>query len=160
MCCSPACQRHLPAPWYARRSLRSKSRCVDNWRRHRQESEDITPQLLGFPSTFNPTCQPAQALCTTLTSADLHPPPDNSPSQRLISNTSCSLTACTPAVLSGTPEFARKPLSFCSKVNKELCTWSSISYLSALAWSFCPILQHAERPMVLREESGDRGKTF
>lgn len=46
------------------------------------------------------------------------------------------------------------------KVNKELCTWSSKSYLSALSWSFCPILQHAERPMVLPEESGDRGKIF
>lgn len=44
------------------------------------------------------------------------------------------------------------------RMYEELRTWSSKSYLLVLSWSFCPTLQHVEHPMVLQEESRDRGK--
>lgn len=64
------------------------------------------------------------------------------------------------ASCSCTPEFARDPLHLDFRMNEELRTWSSKSYLLALSWSFCPTLLHVEHPMVLQEESRDRGKLF
>lgn len=95
-------------------------------------AESLLKQTPGSPSTFDANQTPSQT------------PPD--------------LSAPVPSC---TPESAKKPLSFHSgnfKADKDLRTWSSKSYLSALSWSFCPILQHVEHPMVHQQESGDRGE--
>lgn len=72
-----------------------------------------TPDL---PSTFNPTYQPTQALLFHLILHRSSPITKTS----LISNTSCSFTTSTPVIFSCTPEFARKPLSFCSWHSKRI----------------------------------------
>jgi len=62
-------------------------------------------QAPGLPSTFNPTCQPTQALCTTLSSTGPHPPPNNCPPKRPASSqTPPALSLPVPQLYSAVPQ--------------------------------------------------------